>query len=91
MSLCGLLRGPFELPLQGDREGRTLSGLDTELELPEHGGVRAHKGQYRGPCGQGSSFGMLELVSKGTVAAPGLRPGKTEVGIGSSLSCHLAR
>lgn len=23
---------------------------------------------------------MLELVSKGTVEAPGLRPGKTEVG-----------
>lgn len=24
---------------------------------------------------------MLELVSKGTVEAPGLRPGKTEVGV----------
>lgn len=31
---------------------------------------------------------MLELVSKGTVEAPGLRPGKTEVGVGSSLSCR---
>lgn len=71
-----------------------LSRLDTELELPEHGGGgalgNARGSQYRGPRGQGGWFGLLELVSEGAVAAPGLLPVKTDARSCFSLSRHLA-
>lgn len=51
-----------------------LPGLDTELELPEHGVQGA---PVQEPCGQGGRFALLELVSEGAVAAPGQPPVKT--------------
>lgn len=39
-------------------------------------------GPVQGPRGQGGLFGLLEFVScGGTAAAPGLLPGKTDVGL----------
>lgn len=38
-------------------------------------------GPVQGPRGQGGLLGLLEFVSGGTAAAPGLLPGKTDVGL----------